>query len=92
MFSFPAQPIFENPEDYVVHVRAIGIANLHSEWSTPILVQRVLSLDFIAVGNLKCQAVIGNGSNAELELSWNLGGLPTVPPILHYLVGRHYPF
>ncbi|VDK20967.1 unnamed protein product [Taenia asiatica] len=87
-------PIFENPENYVVRARAIGIANLHSEWSTPILVRRVLPMDFIAVGNLKCQAIAGNGSNAELELTWNLGGLSTVPPVLHYLVnytgGRVY--
>ncbi|VDM34101.1 unnamed protein product, partial [Hydatigera taeniaeformis] len=87
-------PIFENPENFVIRARAIGIANLHSEWSTPILVRRALPTDFIAVGNLKCQAISVNGSNAELELTWNFVAPLTAPPIIHYLVnytgGRVY--
>nr|CDS20654.1 receptor type tyrosine protein phosphatase [Echinococcus granulosus] len=87
-------PILENPENYVVRVQSVGIANLHSEWSAPILVQKVHSTDSMAVENLKCQAVTENGSNAELELTWNLVELPTAQRIIHYLVnytgGRVY--
>ncbi|VDO07815.1 unnamed protein product [Rodentolepis nana] len=63
-------PIFENPEQYVVRVRSIGIANLHSDWTSPILIRRAHPIGTAVIDDLKCHAVAGDGKNAELELTW----------------------
>ncbi|VDL61179.1 unnamed protein product [Hymenolepis diminuta] len=87
-------PIFENPEQYVVRARSIGIANLHSDWTSPILVRRAHPIGTAVIDNLKCHAVAGNGKNAELELTWSPADAISVPAINHYLVnytgGRVY--
>lgn len=77
-----------------MRVRSIGIANLRSDWSAPILVRNIHSSGSAVVNNLKCQAVTGERNNAELELTWSTIEFSSAPRIIHYLVnytgGRVY--
>uniref|UniRef100_A0A5K3F4M5 protein-tyrosine-phosphatase n=1 Tax=Mesocestoides corti TaxID=53468 RepID=A0A5K3F4M5_MESCO len=89
-----ALPITEKPEQHVVRVRSVGIANLHSDWSPPVPVRKSAPSTLEAVEDLKCQAVAQAGNHAELELAWSPVELPAASRLLHYVVnytgGRVY--
>lgn len=87
-FACSLQPIYENPEDYVVRVRSFGIANLHSDWSVAVPIRKALQSAATSVDSLSCTTVARGSDNlAALEISWNPIELPAGVRLIHYLVG-----